>query len=197
MDTDDQQGDVMPKDSSGEQAEGEQGVSPEDALKKLLESGDEQAASRLSGLLANLQPQEEQPGLEASRAGAAEESGLNLGGLLKAPGIRDTLIKLLAEKLNLPASSVEALVGLLGKEKKKAKKKASTTAAKKRKSAATRRTSSSAKTKKKSTASAKKTAAKRSTTKKSVSTKAKPKSKKTASKKSGASTTTKKRRAKS
>ncbi len=197
MDTDDQQGDVVPKDSSGEQAAGEQGVSPEDALKKLLESGDEQSASRLSDLLANLQPQEEQPGLETSRAGAAAEPGLNLGNLLKAPGMRDTLLKLLAEKLNLPASSVEALVGLLGIEKKKAKKKASAKTAKKRKSGTTRRASSSAKAKKKSTAAAKKTSTKRLATKKSTSTKTKPKSKKTASKKSGASSSTKKRRAKS
>ena len=181
--------DALPTGSSGKQPEEEPKASPEDVLKSLLESGDEQTASRLSDLLADLQPQADQPDLETSRAGAAAESGLNLAGLLRAPGLRDTLLKLLAEKLNLPASSVEALVGMLGKEKKKTKKKASPKTAKKRKTSA-------AKAKKKATTSSKKkTTAKSAKARKTAPTARKPKSKKAASKKTASSTAAKKRRA--
>jgi hypothetical protein len=184
---------LLSNNASNNPDEGDKETGAPDLLKTFLENSGRQIPSQLDGLLGVLQPSAEQPSPDASRTATADLGGLNIAGLLEKAGMRDILVKFLAEKFALPVDTVEAVVGTFLKEKKRTRKKTSATSTAKRKSATSRRTASSTTAKKKSTASSKKTATKRSTTRKSPSSTTKPKTKKSTSKKSSSSTSTRKR----
>lgn len=188
MDSNDMVGSVLPIRSDPEPNEEEKGSGLEAVVKKLMEGDEAERSAGLSDLLAALKPtaaaeEGAEPEAEASRATAG------LADLLKVPGLSNTIIKLLAEKLGIPASTLKSLVGAAKTAKKKTKKSTASKTAKKK---ATTKTGK--KTTKKSTAAAKKTTKKKAATKKSsAATKKKTTSAKTKKKPVAKKTTVKKK----
>jgi hypothetical protein len=178
MDSKDMVGSVLPIGNDPEPVEEKAEAGLEALVKKLTEGDEVERSAGLSDLLAALKPQEG-AGEEGVETGTeAKRSTAGLADLLKMPELSNTIIKLLAEKLGIPASTLKSLVGAAKKAKKKTKKAAAAKTTKKKTAA-----KASKKTTKKSAVAAKKSAKKKATTKKSSS----------AAKKTTTSTKTKKK----